>query len=73
MKIFIQSKKPLRDDKLGRLMHGDIVDLPEHKANFYLQRGEATTYETKIVIDRPYMDEFAPQEPKKRGRKSQQV
>jgi hypothetical protein len=77
MKIAIKSKKPLRDDKLGRLMYGDVIDLPEHKAQFYLQRGEASAYDTKVVIEQPYVQdvvsELVQEEPKKRGRKTKQV
>lgn len=54
MKIAIKSKKPLFDDKLGRLTDGQVVELPDHKANFYLERGVAELYETKVVRDRPY-------------------
>lgn len=54
MKIAIKSKKPLFDDRLGRLTDGDIVDLPDHKANFYLTQGVAELYETKVVRERPY-------------------
>lgn len=73
MKISIKSKKPLLDDKLGRLLHGDVVDLPEHKARFYLERGEASEcYETKVVVEEPYMTEVEQEEPRKRGRKPKQ-
>ena len=53
MKIAIKSKKPLLDDKLGRLINGDVVDVPDHKARFYLERGVAERYETKVVRERP--------------------
>lgn len=52
MKVSIL-KKAIFDDKLGRLMHGQVVDLPEHKAQFYITRGEAVNYETKIISDFP--------------------
>ena len=70
MKIAIKSKRPLLDDKLGRLMHGDIIDLPEHKARFYIERGDAMSYETKVVVEQPYVQEIEAEEPKKRGRKT---
>lgn len=70
MKIAIKSKRPLLDDKLGRLMHGDIVDMPEHKARFYLERGDAMSYEAKVVVEKPYVQEIEAEEPKKRGRKT---
>ena len=52
MKISIL-KKAILDDKLGRLMHGQIVDLPEHKAQFYIARGDAELYETKVFRENP--------------------
>lgn len=70
MKITMKSKRPLLDDKLGRLMHGDIVDMPEHKARFYLERGDATSYQAKVVVEQPYVQEIEAEEPKKRGRKT---
>lgn len=54
MKIAMINKKPLLDDKLGRLMNGQVVDLPEHKALFYVSRGEAEHYETKVFRENPY-------------------
>jgi hypothetical protein len=53
MKVFIL-KKAIFDDKLGRLMHGQVVDLPEHKAQFYIARGDAELYETKVFRENPY-------------------
>ena len=53
MKVSIL-KKTLLDDKLGRLMYGDIVDLPEHKARFFLERGDVELYETKVIRENPY-------------------
>lgn len=69
MKITMKSKRPLLDDKLGRLMHGDVVDMPEHKARFYLERGDAMSYEAKVVVEQPYVQEMEEEEPKKRTRK----
>ena len=54
MKVHVISNKAIFDDRLGRLNKGDIKDMPEHKANFYLQRGEVELYETKVIRDRPY-------------------
>jgi hypothetical protein len=49
MKIVITSKKPIVDDVKGRLPKDSIVDLPDHKALFYIERGEAVRYETKVI------------------------
>lgn len=53
MKIYIQSRKGVIDDKLGRLPQGSTVDLPDHKALFYIARGEAIEYQVKVERDRP--------------------
>ena len=53
MKITITTKKKPIDDKLGRLEFDKTYDLPDHKANFYIQRGEAICYQTKVMQDRP--------------------
>lgn len=53
MKVSIL-KKAILDDKLGRLMHGQVVDLPDHKAQFYVARGDAELYETKVFRENPY-------------------
>lgn len=52
MKVSIL-KKAILDDKLGRLMYGQVVDLPEHKAQFYVARGDAELYETKVFRENP--------------------
>lgn len=52
MKVSIL-KKAILDDKLGRLMHGQVVDLPDHKAMFYVARGDAELYETKLFRENP--------------------
>lgn len=54
MKVHVISNKPMFDDKHGRLVKGAVVDMLEHKANFYLQRGEVEMYETKVVRERPF-------------------
>ena len=53
MKITILTKKQPIDDKLGRLKTGETYDMPDHKANFYIQRGEAICYQTKVLQDHP--------------------
>lgn len=53
MKITITTKKNPIDDKLGRLAHNETYELPDHKALFYIQRGEAVEYMTKVLQDRP--------------------
>ena len=53
MKVAITAKA-IYDDKFGRLNKGQTVDLPDHKARFYIERGEAEYYETKVLRDRPY-------------------
>lgn len=52
MKIVITAKVIL-DDRLGRLPKDKVVDLPEHKAMFYIERGEAVRFETKELQDNP--------------------
>jgi hypothetical protein len=52
MKVSITAKAIL-DDKLGKLTKDQVVDLPDHKANFYLTRGEAVQYQTKVVYQSP--------------------
>lgn len=52
MKINITAKKIL-DDRLGALIKGQVVELPEHKALFYVARGEAEYYETKVIKENP--------------------
>lgn len=52
MKVSIL-KKAILDDKLGRLMHGQVVDLPDHKAQFYVARGDAELYKTKVFRENP--------------------
>lgn len=53
MKIVITSKKPINDDVKGRLANNTVIDLPDHKAMFYIERGEAVRYETKVLQDNP--------------------
>lgn len=59
MKISITAKAVF-DDKFGRLNKGQTVDMPDHKARFYIERGEAEYYETKVLRDRPLPAAGAP-------------
>ena len=52
MKIVITAKA-INDDRHGRLRKDQVVDLIDHKAMFYVARGEAILYETKVKQDRP--------------------
>jgi hypothetical protein len=52
MKVSIL-KKVILDDKLGRLIHGQVVDLPDHKAQFYIARADAELYEKKVFRENP--------------------
>lgn len=56
MKIVITTRKPVFDDKLGRLNEGQVVELSDRKANFYIQEGLAMPYQTKVLQDRPLLD-----------------
>lgn len=53
MQIIITTRKPVFDDNLGRLKEGDVVEINERKANFYIQEGLAMSYQTKVIQDRP--------------------
>jgi hypothetical protein len=53
MKVSVTAKM-IFDDKFGRLVKGQEVELPAHKAQFYLERGEVEYYETKVIRERPY-------------------
>ena len=53
MKIVITTRKPVFDDQLGRLNEGDVVEIADRKANFYIQEGLAMCYQTKVLQDRP--------------------
>jgi hypothetical protein len=52
MKVSVTAKV-IYDDKAGRLNKGQVVDLPAHKARFYIERGEVEYYETKVIRERP--------------------
>lgn len=71
MKVSVTAKAII-DDKLGKLFKDQVVDLPDHKANFYIQRGEVVQYQTKVVHEKPVAPEVsveAEDVDKKRGRK----
>ena len=51
MLIKIISKKRVYDDLLGLLVNDQEVDLPEHKAQWYINRGEATAIENKAITN----------------------
>jgi hypothetical protein len=53
MKITITTRKPVFDDVYGRLKEGDVVEINDRKANFYIQEGLAMCYQTKVLQDRP--------------------
>lgn len=53
MKIEITTKKPVFDDAYGRMSQGQVVEMPDHKANFYIKEGLAMCYQTKVMQDRP--------------------
>lgn len=53
MEIVITTRKPVFDDNLGRLSEGEVVDIADRKANFYIQEGLAMPYKTKVLQDRP--------------------
>lgn len=51
MLIKIISKKRVYDDLLGLLVSDQEVDLPAHKAQWYINRGEATAIENKAITN----------------------
>ena len=51
MLIKITSKKRVYDDLLGLLASDQEVDLPAHKAQWYINRGEATAIENKAITN----------------------
>lgn len=59
MKISITAKAVI-DDRKGRLKQGDVVELNDQKALFYINRGEAIRYETKVIQERPIVAAGAP-------------
>jgi len=59
--------KVILDDIQGRLVQGQIVDLPDHKAMFYIERNDVQLYQTKVMNDCPSIGTESV-EKKKRGR-----
>jgi hypothetical protein len=53
MKIVFISETPMLHDRLGRIMPGQTVDVPESQAREWLRNGWAQLYETKVMQDRP--------------------
>ena len=51
MLIKIISKKRVYDDLLGLLASDQEVDLPAHKAQWYINRGEATAIGNKAITN----------------------
>ena len=54
MKIHFLAKQVF-DDKAGRIVAGQVLEMPANKAQFYIQRGDAEPYNTKVLRDRPLM------------------
>lgn len=52
MKVHVLSRV-LRDDKLGALRRGSVVDLPDQKAEFLRRKGEVEYYSTKVIREQP--------------------
>ena len=52
MKIKITTKVAF-DDRLGKLTKGQEVELPDHKALFYIRHGMAVEYLAKVVDETP--------------------
>ena len=53
MKIEFVSDDAVFDDIHGRIVKGQVIDFPNHKAMFYLEEGVAVCYQTKVLQDRP--------------------
>lgn len=51
MRVFIA--KATLHDRLGRLLPGAVVELPDAQARAFIARGVAQDYETKVMRDRP--------------------
>jgi hypothetical protein len=52
MKVAIVAKVLLHD-RLGRLMKGAVVDLPDYQANAWLKQGWVEHADTKVARERP--------------------
>ena len=53
-------KPAVYHDRLGKLVKGRVVDVPDHQANEWLRRGFAERYETKVLRERPSLAVGAP-------------
>ena len=53
MKIVITSETPILDDRMGRLEQGQVIDIVDHKAEFYIEAGCAELFETKVAREFP--------------------
>jgi hypothetical protein len=53
MKIHVLKK--IRHDKLGLLVPGSIVDLPEKQAEMYLSQNAVERYQTKVIRQEPFI------------------
>lgn len=53
-------KPAVYHDRLGKLVKGRVVEVPDHQANDWLRRGFAERYETKVLRDRPLLAAGAP-------------
>ena len=49
-------KPAIYHDRLGKLIKGRVVDVPDSQAMDWLRRGFAERYETKVMRDRPFQD-----------------
>lgn len=54
MKVHVLSRI-VRDDRLGVLKRGQIVEIPDHKAEFLRRKGEVEHYQTKVLRDQPQL------------------
>lgn len=59
MKVAVTTKV-IYDDRLGRLPLGSVVEMIDHKARFFLARGEVELYETKVLRESPSLAAGSP-------------
>jgi hypothetical protein len=55
MKIVYIANTPMLHDRIGRIMPGQTVEVPDFQAREWLRNGWAQLYETKVMQDRPSM------------------
>ena len=53
MQIQFISDDDIYDDLKGRIVKNQVLDLPDHKARFYIGEKLAVCYQTKVMQDRP--------------------